>query len=717
MGRSCCSSSSQSSRSSWSGTSSDAFEDVDYQTDGTSTDQDSDNLSLPDSSDEDDGHGRPPEYYRAHAKKVNNTDVVPAYASGTIMHLDRLTEQWEKYCEHVAEDSIHLMKSLTVGDVASFFQWKLDQRKGKGGRKLRGIKNASSLKTYRKQFLQVHRRITGKDMDSELVGQTRMVLSDLARDSKLDQTPREKAAMDIFDVREVSQTTIVTTKKMFKVGRYRIQTAFYIPSGFITGNRPDAILKLQYRHLRVTLLRDIKGGPHQILIEYLFEFNKTFLGPKAPLEFPVPEIIFDPSLILSPHVFLLGLMFADKVFQIPELTPENIYWLDIRPGCNSLVLPIKPEMRDVYVFRKCTSTESGCVISKDRLPGATLRVHLKDVGEIAGFKQVARPYCLRYGAGNAFDQDGNTSADLRNLMMQHANTAVFLNHYLSRRVTTDTQAIVRGTEPQTEIMRAACRMSRWIDPDRPRRLTPEQSATVNDDLQIQELLRRQEKYSRIPSRQEKYKEIGKRVRNRRQQLRRELRNCIRENWDREQAVRDIQQQLSGSKFGDQVKTKLNLCPERTPLHNALIESLLSLPGTTLEEEYRRRSKAINAVAAYCLIEEGVTRSSQQQTRSAERQVLPTAIDSFDAAFEAAKVSIFKETRPKICFRCLGNEDAPNEKRLHSFASSTELSRHFKQCHLARMPDFEPQWCSICDVKLEHKEHLRRHALEIHGTVT
>ena len=28
----------------------------------------------------------------------------------------------------------------------------------------------------------------------------------------------------------------------------------------------------------------------------------------------LPEIIFDPSLVLSPYVFLLGLLFADRVF-------------------------------------------------------------------------------------------------------------------------------------------------------------------------------------------------------------------------------------------------------------------------------------------------------------------------------------------------------------------------------------------------------------------
>jgi hypothetical protein len=49
----------------------------------------------------------------------------------------------------------------------------------------------------------------------------------MAIDRKLNHTPREKAAMDVYDVREVAQTTITTTEKKFKVGRYRIQTNYY----------------------------------------------------------------------------------------------------------------------------------------------------------------------------------------------------------------------------------------------------------------------------------------------------------------------------------------------------------------------------------------------------------------------------------------------------------------------------------------------------------
>lgn len=73
---------------------------------------------------------------------------------------------------------------------------------------------------------------------------------------------------------------------------------------------------------------------------------------------------------------------------------------------------------------------------------------------------------------------GNVSEAIQNLTMGHASMPTFLKHCLSRRVTVETQAVMRGIQPQAALMRAACTMNRSIDRRRPRRLTPEQSASV-----------------------------------------------------------------------------------------------------------------------------------------------------------------------------------------------------------------------------------------------
>jgi hypothetical protein len=125
-------------------------------------------------------------------------------------------------------------------------------------------------------------------------------------------------------------------------------------------------------------------------------------------KFPLPEIIFDPSLILSSHVFLLGLIFADRAFAAPNLTSaRQLSRLDIRSGYQQLELLLKPNMFDVPVFRKSIGTGYGYEISQhEPLSYPTLLSLMKAVSVIAGFLQPTRPYCLRYSAGNEFNQSG-----------------------------------------------------------------------------------------------------------------------------------------------------------------------------------------------------------------------------------------------------------------------------------------------------------------------
>jgi hypothetical protein len=138
----------------------------------------------------------------------------------------------------------------------------------------------------------------------------------------------------------------------------------------------------------------------------LCHFNK-----KLSNTFPVPEIIYDASLILSPHVFLLGLMFADVAFEAPNLTSAyHLSKLDIRPGTNQLEIRLKPSLANIPVFRKSIRTAHGIEISPDQaLTYATLRSVLKAIGVLLGLLHTLRPYCLRYGAGNAFNRSGSSS--------------------------------------------------------------------------------------------------------------------------------------------------------------------------------------------------------------------------------------------------------------------------------------------------------------------
>jgi hypothetical protein len=87
------------------------------------------------------------------------------------------------------------------------------------------------------------------------------------------------------------------------------------------------------------------------------------------------------------------------------------------------------------------------------------------------------------------------------------------------------------------------------------------------------------------------------------------------------------------------------------------------------------------------------------------------------ALSAAMLLVFTEKRPTICFVCLREASLLFEKRVYSFASSGDLTRHFKQKHLSNIRRGDWIRCRICQMFLEHKIHLQNHAARIHGMVS
>lgn len=312
---------------------------------------------------------------------------------------------------------------------------------------------------------------------------------------------------------------------------------------------------------------------------------------------------------------------------------------------------------------------------------------------------------------------------MQNLMMTHGDSRTFLRHYLSRLITIDTQAVVRGLQPQDALMRAACTMSRSIDPRRPRRLTPEQSASVNDHPRIQLLLRRRDKFKRKfrnATKHRTYIELNQEINQERQRQRRALLKDIKKRWEHEQPVRDVEQQLAGLEVEDGIQTEL-LVP-MLPAQKKLFDAIMAPPGATYEEEMRRRNRAVRLVTEYCGVEEGGMLPSRLKRQSSS--VTPTGksqdssqIDLGSKALEAAKVSVFREKRPKICFCCLANPNLPIETRVYEFYTPGDLTKHFKRKHLRYIKEGDRLSCKLCQVDLEDKMHLQRHAHDVHGTVS
>jgi Protein of unknown function (DUF3435) len=116
-------------------------------------------------------------------------------------------------------------------------------------------------------------------------------------------------------------------------------------------------------------------------------------------------------------------------------------------------------------------------------------------------------------------------------------------------------------------------------------------------------------------------------------------------------------QLSSLKFTKDIKTTLDLTHEMPLAQRRLVKTVMTLPGTTLKEEFRRRNNAINAVAAYCKFEKGRAPSGRKPIRkvspppSLAADPLAMAALAMEKALYAAMLFVFIEKRPCICFVC------------------------------------------------------------------
>jgi hypothetical protein len=124
--------------------------------------------------------------------------------------------------------------------------------------------------------------------------------------------------------------------------------------------------------------------------------------------FVLPEIIYDVSLVFSPHVFLFGFLFHADAFENPSLrSMEDARKLFPADGCQEMPLPLKREMDDCYVFCKVDVVDGQVRILRDApMSSGALDSQLKSVSEIHGFLNPFYSHQFRYGGGKLLDESG-----------------------------------------------------------------------------------------------------------------------------------------------------------------------------------------------------------------------------------------------------------------------------------------------------------------------
>ncbi|KAF9775098.1 hypothetical protein IL306_006826 [Fusarium sp. DS 682] len=271
-------------------------------------------------------------------------------------------------------------------------------------------------------------------------------------------------------------------------------------------------------------------------------------------------------------------------------------------------------------------------------------------------------------------------------------------------------------------MAVACSIGYAASQRRPTGLTAEQSAAIDNDPEIQRLLRKRQRCN-VP---ETRKRITKTLQSLRAKLRREKKNDYRSGWTRKQAVTDIERQLAGHTF-EESPSGGDLTQNQNPVQKLLFQALTAPEPSTLEAEYRRRDNAVLAVMAYCNVQEPPSLRTKKASKISKGSDLRDADETqANAHIGTAITSVFikgSEERSRRCFLCVGRattlqpSDPAIERLTKPFYSAADLSKHFKRRHLSNLQPNEELYCRLCDEMLEHKMHLQNHAETVHGTVS
>lgn len=121
----------------------------------------------------------------------------------------------------------------------------------------------------------------------------------------------------------------------------------------------------------------------------------------------MPEVLFEHSLFLSPHVFLLAFLFRRRAFRSNEVNDDPAMLAKIKVVGNDeqLALPLNKDLLCEYLFRGVERHPlGGYVPSKKPITYSTMNRTLKRISNIVGFESAATSYTLRYMTGNNMNE-------------------------------------------------------------------------------------------------------------------------------------------------------------------------------------------------------------------------------------------------------------------------------------------------------------------------
>lgn len=296
--------------------------------------------------------------------------------------------------------------------------------------------------------------------------------------------------------------------------------------------------------------------------------------------------------------------------------------------------------------------------------------------------------------------------------MQHSKSDVFQRHYLPRYISADTQAAYRGIAPQSTVMREVSGMRRSIDPRRPRKLTSKQLEGIEKHSRVAQLYDERERIVRQLS---KAKRTGASsaalsslrsarhnattaYRKEKQRQAQTLLEKVKKEFDREQAIKDIQNQLHNRPV-DTIQQHLT---QPIPLPRARVcQALFTLPEATPEKENQRKTNAITALTVFCRAEDN------SEFHEIYQQCNNTTANLMEPLSRTGG-SFVLQCKPTQCFLCLGNRQLLAQKRSKEFYSRKDLEKHLNRHHLKHASETSVIVCPLDGQKLLGRSSVITH---------
>ena len=333
--------------------------------------------------------------------------------------------------------------------------------------------------------------------------------------------------------------------------------------------------------------------------------------------------------------------------------------------------------------------------------------------------------------------DPNSNEAVRNLVLDHASSMIFQRNYLSRMIRYDTQAAYRGTASRGDLIVASHRMSRMIDPRRPRGPSLQQLQDLRRDASIQELREHQQDlYDQI---REKfnfiYRAEGQPVYNEYQQVKRDIDRLLKEkgralkaqlqaDYDAAAPMQDMLAQIA---VNDAVLSPVQ--PPSAPVEYAfeerarIAQAFFDPPSSAkCNGNLDRQVLIVEDLVSLCVRQE---RRPRKPRRTWEESTATSLSDDdtsdVDIKLECSDSDTLPgcqfslQCQPFQCLNCLGDARLPLCERQHVFGSKHSLQRHFDRHHRFQSGQNCPFPNDECtQLVLDSLMHFKNHAAGVHG---